>query len=128
MTDSIPEATASSTTYFINDSATTESISFGEALVAGRKRVPRPAAGKTALRTLCGIIVAVSHIIVLRIETNADRSVEVKLRWARHLSRSVDILSASGQGPLSLPHENPLDQSVRAARSGGQYVRAPLLL
>jgi len=30
--------------------STTESISFGEALVAGRKRVPRPATGNTALR------------------------------------------------------------------------------
>jgi hypothetical protein len=25
-------------------------------LVAGKKRVPRPAAGKTALRTLCGMV------------------------------------------------------------------------
>src|ERR1041384_1425922 len=30
--------------------STTVSISFGMALVAGRKRVPRPATGKTALR------------------------------------------------------------------------------
>jgi hypothetical protein len=30
--------------------STSGSISFGCALVAGRKRVPRPAAGKTALR------------------------------------------------------------------------------
>src|ERR1700736_1305147 len=31
--------------------STSGSISFGCALVAGRNRVPRPAAGKTALRT-----------------------------------------------------------------------------
>ena len=31
--------------------STTGSISFGIALVAGRKRVPSPATGKTALRT-----------------------------------------------------------------------------
>src|SRR4026207_1676179 len=31
--------------------STSTSISFGCALVAGRNRVPRPAAGKTALRT-----------------------------------------------------------------------------
>src|ERR1041384_6418466 len=31
--------------------STSGSISLGWALVAGRKRVPRPAAGKTALRT-----------------------------------------------------------------------------
>src|ERR1039458_7304049 len=35
--------------------STMGSISFGCALVAGRKRVPSPAAGKTALRTLAGI-------------------------------------------------------------------------
>src|SRR5579863_2702854 len=39
--------------------STTGSISLGCAFVAGRKRVPRPAAGKTALRTrfvLSGIV------------------------------------------------------------------------
>src|ERR1700756_157376 len=35
--------------------STIGSISLGCALVAGRKRVPRPAAGKTALRTFMGI-------------------------------------------------------------------------
>src|SRR5580693_8764078 len=35
--------------------STSGSISFGWALVAGRKRVPRPAAGKTALRTFMGM-------------------------------------------------------------------------
>src|SRR5688572_13026701 len=45
-----PEATASSTPYWIVGLSTSGSISFGCAFVAGRKRVPRPAAGKTALR------------------------------------------------------------------------------
>ena len=44
-----PAATASSTTYWIAGLSTTGSISFGIALVAGRNRVPRPAAGMTAL-------------------------------------------------------------------------------
>src|SRR5712692_3873333 len=35
--------------------STSGSISLGCALVAGRKRVPSPAAGKTALRTFAGI-------------------------------------------------------------------------
>src|ERR1700733_14556242 len=35
--------------------STTGSISLGWALVAGRKRVPRPAAGNTALRTFMGM-------------------------------------------------------------------------
>src|SRR6185369_1070759 len=44
-----PAATASSTTYWMAGLSTTGSISFGIALVAGRKRVPSPAAGITAL-------------------------------------------------------------------------------
>ena len=51
MTCSIPAATASSTAYWITGLSTRGSISFGWAFVAGRKRVPQPAAGKTALRT-----------------------------------------------------------------------------
>ena len=51
MTCSIPAATASSTAYWMIGLSTSGSISFGCALVAGRKRVPHPAAGKTALRT-----------------------------------------------------------------------------
>src|SRR3954454_8162156 len=51
MTCSIPAATASSTAYWMIGLSTSGSISFGWALVAGRKRVPHPAAGKTAFRT-----------------------------------------------------------------------------
>src|SRR5687767_612962 len=47
----MPAATASSTTYWIAGLSTTGSISFGWAFVAGRNRVPRPAAGMTALVT-----------------------------------------------------------------------------
>src|SRR5713226_6368494 len=49
---SMPEATASSTPYWMMGLSTTGSISLGWALVAGRNRVPRPAAGKTAFRLL----------------------------------------------------------------------------
>src|SRR3981189_1562637 len=48
----IPAAAASSTAYWISGLSTTGSISFGLALVTGRKRVPRPATGNTALVTL----------------------------------------------------------------------------
>src|SRR5580704_15554185 len=51
----MPEWIASSTPYWIRGLSTSGSISLGWALVAGRKRVPSPAAGNTALRTL-GII------------------------------------------------------------------------
>src|SRR5690606_13611133 len=43
-----PAATASSTTYWMAGLSTTGSISFGMAFVAGRNRVPSPAAGMTA--------------------------------------------------------------------------------
>src|SRR5436309_1661983 len=50
----MPAALASSSAYWISGLSTTGSISFGSALVAGNVRVPRPATGKTALRTgLC---------------------------------------------------------------------------
>src|SRR5690606_14350689 len=48
-TSSRPAATASSTTYWIAGLSTTGSIPLGVAFVAGRNRVPRPAAGMTAL-------------------------------------------------------------------------------
>jgi len=47
-----PEAMASSTPYWMIGLSTSGSISLGWALVAGRKRVPRPAAGNTGL---CGL-------------------------------------------------------------------------
>src|SRR5438045_5706904 len=50
-----PAASASSTPYWMMGLSTMGSISLGCALVAGRKRVPRPAAGKTALQTFIGI-------------------------------------------------------------------------
>jgi hypothetical protein len=45
-----PAASASSTAYWMSGLSTTGSISLGLALVAGRKRVPRPATGNTAVR------------------------------------------------------------------------------
>src|SRR5690242_16173850 len=44
----MPAATASSTAYWISGLSTMGIISLGLALVAGRKRVPIPATGKTA--------------------------------------------------------------------------------
>jgi hypothetical protein len=53
MTRSVmPAWTASSTTYWITGVSTIGSISFGCDFVAGRKRVPNPAAGMTALRII----------------------------------------------------------------------------
>src|SRR5436853_7912547 len=46
----MPDWTASSTPYWMTGLSTSTSISFGCAFVEGRRRVPRQAAGKTALR------------------------------------------------------------------------------
>ena len=50
----MPAAAASSTMYCSTGRSTTGSSSFGTALVAGRKRVARPAAGMTALTAALG--------------------------------------------------------------------------
>src|SRR5438477_118093 len=54
---SIPARTASSTTYWMAGLSTTGSISFASAFVAGRHRVPSPAAGVAAC--VAGVRVAV---------------------------------------------------------------------
>ncbi len=53
---SIPLANASSTMYWIVGLSTIGNISFGVAFVAGKNRVPNPAAGMTALRIFCMIL------------------------------------------------------------------------
>jgi hypothetical protein len=50
----IPAASASSTAYWMSGLSTTGIISLGLAFVAGRKRLPTPATGKTAL--MMGVI------------------------------------------------------------------------
>src|SRR5947209_18413690 len=59
---SMPEATHSSTTYWISGLSTTGSISLCCALVAGRDRVPSPAAGRTALRTRLTLAAISPHL------------------------------------------------------------------
>src|SRR5271157_5603481 len=54
--------------------STSASISFGMAFVAGRKRVPKPAAGKTALRTLVFIQGSPSSGMEFRIGSNIVRN------------------------------------------------------
>src|SRR5579875_1266815 len=57
--------------------STSGSISLGIDLVAGKKRVPKPAAGKTALRTLLFIVLFDSSFpSVLRLPTATEDSIE----------------------------------------------------
>src|SRR6185437_5388110 len=79
-----PAARASSTAYWMSGLSTTGSISFGLALVAGRKRVPRPSTGKTAVRiTDFGVILIAS---LPRITPGTPPSVSCK--WVPQASPS----------------------------------------
>src|SRR6267378_1625067 len=90
---SIPEARHSSTTYWINGLSTTVSISFGCALVAGRKRVPSPAAGRTALRTFCGLTKEWSGEVGL---DAADKALII-VSIVTHMKKIVTILRCSSE-------------------------------
>src|SRR5262249_35214273 len=59
MISASPEATASSTTYWMVGLSTSGNISLGWALVAGKNRVPRPAAGNTPFRTVIDLLLVV---------------------------------------------------------------------
>src|SRR5262252_8335145 len=58
MASEMPEAATSSTAYCTKGLSTMGSISLGCALVAGKKRVPKPATGRTALR----IVMSLFHL------------------------------------------------------------------
>src|SRR5215467_5028255 len=58
-----PASTASSMTYWISGLSTRGSISFGWALVAGRNRVPNPAAGKTAFAMRISLTSPCHHLL-----------------------------------------------------------------
>src|SRR5512141_2112549 len=111
----MPAAAASSTAYWISGLSTTGSISFGLALVAGRKRVPNPATGKTAfviariaLSRLIGSLAGLSGpasdefkearlVQHGNVELNRFRKLRSGIR-ARH-----DIARLPGHAPCDLP-------------------------
>src|SRR5205809_3660861 len=75
----MPASTASSITYWMRGLSTSGNISLGWALVAGKKRVPKPAAGKTAFEMLMRLLAP--QIIVGPIEPVLPRrrkDVEIK--------------------------------------------------
>src|SRR5579864_2688696 len=82
-----PASSASSTAYWMSGLSTTGSISFGLALVAGRKRVPRPATGNTAVR--------MADLTLLLI-ANSPRSQDARTAWSArsaHLKTHGRMLS-----------------------------------
>src|SRR6266581_2923734 len=138
----IPEATASSITYWMIGLSTRGSISLGCALVAGRKRVPRPAAGKTAFRiffmTAGNAITRVPRALPGRATLNGHarpqvRGGEPRARGTRRLRQRrgaaggrAKALRVRAQGPLG-PRSRAGDPRLRAGGQGlGGAVRGSL--
>src|SRR6202023_2804001 len=77
ITCSMPLAMASSTPYWMVGLSTSGSISFGCAFVTGKKRVPRPAAGKIPLRPRPVVTVRLSAMATIeRIEPGIEGRLE----------------------------------------------------
>src|SRR4051794_4415390 len=93
-----PADTASSTTYWIAGLSTTGSISLGVALVAGRNRVPRPAAGMTALLILgCDWVMAATlsgafagNLRLRLIGSHMNTYGRVRVRPVSHIGRATE--------------------------------------
>src|SRR5256884_1855633 len=110
-----PAARASSTAYWIRGLSTTGSISFGLALVAGRKRVPRPATGNTAVR-IADFELLLIHI--LRGPAASRRQV-----WPRMAPSSR---AASGSGGGLIGALGPLENRRTHAVPGTAFRAAPV--
>src|SRR5437764_13705156 len=78
----MPEWITSSTPYWMSGLSTSGNISFGCALVAGRKRVPNPAAGNTAFLTFWGI----GHSALSTQHSAKAGNVKTKLSFRVYLS------------------------------------------
>src|SRR5260370_40238470 len=108
----IPEATASSITYWMIGLSTRGSISLGCALVAGRKRVPSPAAGKTALRSF---FIALGHAT-----TRPPAAIPGRATLNRH-ARPQGRSGGQGAGPDRSPEPGPDPRaSPELARPAGE--------
>src|ERR1044072_3710938 len=90
---SIPASIASSTAYWISGRSTTGSISLGIALVAGRKRVPSPPTGNTALRS--GLIV-IRSLLGMRADTGRDGMVQCSDLAARPVDKALCAVDSAG--------------------------------
>src|SRR5271157_758574 len=98
ITSLMPDRDASSTAYCTNGLSMMGSISLGCALVAGRKRVPRPATGNTALRILISYLAL--NISFGMCDYNAGWRVLLVLAW-RVLSSISLLIIHGGLGSFS---------------------------
>src|SRR5438270_673045 len=92
----MPAAVASSNAYWISGLSTTGSISLGMAFVTGRKRVPSPATGNTALRTRFAISPSVTAAACGRREY-CGSPVQTRIGAFRCLAVQQDV-----PGPIDL--------------------------
>src|SRR3954451_13760446 len=79
-TSSRPARAHSSTTYWIAGLSTTGNISLGVAFVAGRNRVPRPAAGMTALVTRWLMVATLTRLCADRVRCHPPAIAAARLR------------------------------------------------
>src|SRR5438034_2955242 len=84
----MPAAAASSTANWISGLSTIGSISFGLALVTGRKRLPRPATGKTALVILPD---AMEHFLELFFVDHRHSQLAGAVELAARISAGHDV-------------------------------------
>src|SRR5438874_1491285 len=136
----MPARTASSTTYWIAGLSTIGSISLGVAFVAGRKRVPNPAAGMTALVT--GALMAATLVGSVRRDGLRDaplvaslglRDVEREVGRTDERRRAVAVVGVDGdadrdgdgevgrgavQRPAADPLADPAGEVLRAFEPG----------
>src|SRR5512134_1251648 len=89
----MPAAAASSTAYWMSGLSTTGSISFGLALVTGRKRLPRPATGNTALVNRCAMLsVALQKFAQTALVQHGDAQRFRALKLAAGLGARDDVI------------------------------------
>src|SRR3954471_10166957 len=112
-TSSSPAAAASSTTYWMAGLSTTGSISFGVALVAGRKRVPSPATGTTALVT--GAVKVRS--LAMAPDPNGPGCLAAAIASARHVRAVAALTLGHVEGLGGRPQQGRRRRAVH--REGG---------
>src|SRR6266702_2001308 len=115
----MPAATASSTAYWMSGLSTIGSISLGEALVAGRKRVPRPATGNTAFVTFC-IFLDAQQLEELFFVENRDAEFPRAIEFRAGVVSGHHVVGLLRNGPGDLAAEG-FDPVLRlVARHGGE--------
>jgi hypothetical protein len=102
---SIPDAIASSTPYWMMGLSTSASISLGITLVAGKKRVPSPPAGKTAFRTR--LLIHLPHFNRTQLDRTKKSHPRLSFPGAPSLPRSSFCGKGGRPSPYSAGESSP---------------------